>query len=54
MGQRHQNILLSNECLRNKHLKFIGLYLAYSYILEEFPLIKANELSSSFTSQLKV
>lgn len=36
----------------NKHLKFIDLYLAYSSrILEELPLIKANDLSSSFVGK---
>lgn len=36
----------------NKHLKFIDLYLAYSSrILEELPLIKASDLSSSFVGK---
>lgn len=38
--------------LRTKHLKLIGLYLAYrSRILEEFPLLKTNDLSSSYISK---
>lgn len=38
--------------LELKCLKFRGFYLAY--ILEEFTLIKAHELSNSFISKLEI
>lgn len=41
-------------CLRPKRLKFIALCLVYRYVLEDFPLIKANELSTSFISKSEV
>lgn len=43
---------LAFKGLRTQHLKLTGLYLAYrSRILEEFPLIKTNDLSSSYINK---
>ena len=44
--------LLSSKYLGTKCLKLKGFYLAY--ILEEFFLIKAHELNSSFISKLEI
>lgn len=44
--------LLSSKCLGTKCLKLRGFYLAY--LLKEFSLIKAHELSNSFISKLEI